>query len=77
MRVLAPLSLVLSLAIPGFAVAQVPKHPLDGLSLAEHWALYDVIRDSGRTDDKTRYAGVSLREPPKVEVEPSATATPA
>jgi primary-amine oxidase len=68
MRVLAPLSLVLSLAIPGFAVAQVPKHPLDGLSLAEHWALYDVIRDSGRTDDKTRYGGVALHEPPKAEV---------
>jgi primary-amine oxidase len=68
MRALAPFGLAFALAIPGSAVAQVPKHPLDGLSLAEHWVVYDVIRDSGRIDDKTRYGGVALREPPKAEV---------
>lgn len=43
-------------------------HPLDGLSTQEHWTLYDVLRASGRVDDKARYAGVQLHEPPKDEV---------
>ncbi len=68
MRALAPLILVVALVRPGSADAQTPAHPLDGLSLAEHWVVYDVIRDSGRTDGNTRYAGVALREPPKAEV---------
>jgi primary-amine oxidase len=68
MRALAPLLLVVALVLPGSAGAQAPQHPLDGLSLAEHWVVYDVIRDSGRIDGNTRYAGVALREPPKAEV---------
>jgi primary-amine oxidase len=68
MRALVLLTLALGFAGTDSAGAQSPQHPLDGLSLAEHWVVYDVIRDSGRTDGKTRYAGVALREPPKAEV---------
>ncbi len=68
MRALISLLLVFGLTAPVAVSAQSPRHPLDGLTLAEHWVVYDVIRDSGRIDAKTRYAGVSLREPPKAEV---------
>ncbi len=50
------------------ARGQAPTHPLDALTQAEHWVVYDVLRDSGRLDDKTRYSGVALHEPPKSEV---------
>ena len=48
--------------------AQAPTHPLDGLSAREHWAIYDALIASGRTDTTTRYLYVALREPPKAEV---------
>lgn len=68
MRALTPLLLVFGLTAPAAVSAQSPRHPLDGLTLTEHWVVYDVLRDSGRIDTKSRYAGVSLREPPKAEV---------
>ncbi len=46
MRVTAPLLLVVSLWLPATARAQ-SRHPLDALTFAEHWVVYDVIRDSG------------------------------
>jgi primary-amine oxidase len=56
----------LTLAVP--ASAQAPKHPLDPLSPKEHWVVYDVVQASGHVDPKTRYASVTLHEPPKAEV---------
>jgi primary-amine oxidase len=50
------------------ASAQAPTHPLDGLSAREHWAVYDVLIGTGKTDTTTRYLYVALREPPKAEV---------
>lgn len=50
------------------ALAPGAGHPLDGLTTQEHWAVYDVLRAAGHSDDQTRYAGVELREPPKAEV---------
>ena len=67
MRVTAPLLLVVSLCLPATAHAQ-SRHPLDALTFAEHWAVYDVIRDSGKLPDTGRFAGVSLVEPPKADV---------
>jgi primary-amine oxidase len=64
-----PLFVVLALTLfvrPG--VAQPSAHPLDPLTRAEHWVVYDVLRDSGRLDAHARYAGVSLVEPPKADV---------
>lgn len=40
-------------------------HPLDGLSSAEFWTVYDVLRASGRLDSTSRYVSVDLREPAK------------
>jgi len=48
--------------------AQAPTHPLDGLSAAEHWVIYDALLASGRTDTTTKYLYVGLNEPPKSEV---------
>jgi len=53
---------------PAPASAQPPAHPLDGLSAREHWAVYDALIASGKTDTTTRYLYVTLREPPKAEV---------
>jgi primary-amine oxidase len=59
--------------VAGFAVsvsAQSAKHPLDGLTAPEHWAILDALRASGQTDKNTRYPLITLREPPKNEVLP-------
>lgn len=61
--------LVVALALSApTARAQSPGHPLDPLTAPEYWAAYDAIRASGRTDDKTRFATVRLKPPPKAEV---------
>src|SRR6185369_1017416 len=52
---------------PRALVAQ-SKHPLDGLTTQEHWAIYDALRASGRVDTATVVTAVLLREPPKAEV---------
>jgi primary-amine oxidase len=48
--------------------AQSPKHPLDGLTGPEYWAVYDVLGASGKRDANTRYPMIQLKEPPKEEV---------
>lgn len=64
--VLAGLTGILLLA--GQAIAQAPVHPLDGLSGREHWAIYDAMIASGRTDSTTNYLYIGLNEPPKADV---------
>jgi primary-amine oxidase len=64
--VLAGLTGILLLA--GQATAQAPVHPLDGLSGREHWAIYDALIASGRTDSTTNYLYAGLNEPPKADV---------
>lgn len=64
-RFAAALALLLA---AGSAAAQAPRHPLDGLTAREHWAVYDALVASGRTDSTTRYLYVGLHEPPKAEV---------
>ena len=48
--------------------SQGVKHPLDALSWRELWTTYEVIHAAGKSDDKTRYAFIHLKEPPKEEV---------
>jgi primary-amine oxidase len=57
---------LLLLATPSYA--QSPKHPLDGLTGPEHWTAFETIKASGKTDSKTRFPLVLLKEPPKDEV---------
>jgi len=49
-------------------LAQVPVHPLDGLSGAEHWVVWDALQAAGKFDSATRIPFVGLHEPPKAEV---------
>jgi primary-amine oxidase len=53
-------------AVP--ASAQNPKHPLDGLTAPEHWAVYETLKASGKTDAKTGFPLIQFKEPPKEEV---------
>ena len=43
-------------------------HPLDALSSREYWAVFEIMKASGKLDAASRYAGVNLHEPPKAEV---------
>ena len=60
--------LLLSACSTAPLAAQGAGHPLDGLSAREHWAIYDALIASGKTDTTTRYLYVGLQEPPKPEV---------
>ncbi len=59
------LALLAMVATP--TAAQTAKHPLDGLTVEEYWAVYETLKGSGHVDSKSRY-DVVLREPPKEEV---------
>ncbi len=59
---------LLALLLPPALFGQSPIHPLDGLSLAEHWAAYETLRDSGRITDEAQFLYAGLHEPPKSEV---------
>jgi primary-amine oxidase len=63
--VLSVLSLLLVACATNLALAQRPKHPLDGLTASEYWAVYDVMQASGHADAKTLYPFITLHEPPK------------
>ncbi|MGH9863246.1 MAG: primary-amine oxidase [Candidatus Acidiferrales bacterium] len=62
------MALVFLAAFAAPAAAQSPQHPLDGLTAPEFWSLFEVMKASGRTDEKTRYSLITLHEPPKEEV---------
>ena len=64
----AALAFLLLATITPPASAQVPKHPLDGLTATEFWAVYDAIKTADHADARTRYPFITLHEPPKDEV---------
>jgi primary-amine oxidase len=66
-RFLALVSLVLMLS-PAFALPPAVHHPLDALTPAEYWKVYDVLLKAGKLKEKTVFAGVLLHEPPKADV---------
>ena len=49
-------------------LAAAPQHPLNHLTAAEHWAAYEILQKSDRTDSEMVIANVGLHEPPKSEV---------
>jgi len=51
-----------------FAQNRAPTHPLDALKTQEYWAVYDVLRDSGKIDSDTVTHSVLLHEPAKDRV---------
>jgi primary-amine oxidase len=68
MRIPSLLLATLLVGLPASLTAQVPGHPLDGLTAREHWVIYDALVASGKTDSSSRYLYVALHEPPKSEV---------
>jgi len=44
------------------------QHPLDALTVPEFWATYEAMKASGKLDAASRFAGITLHEPPKAEV---------
>ena len=44
------------------------RHPLDALTADEYWGVYETMKGSGKLDSASRFAGISLHEPPKAEV---------
>src|SRR6185295_17990936 len=63
-----PLAVLAAVVLPSPSSAQAVRHPLDALTPQEYWTAFDVLRDSGQVDDKTRYATVRLNPPPKADV---------
>ena len=62
-------SLIISLLAGAAATqAQAPQHPLEQLKTQEYWAVFDVLRDSGKMDADTFVPGVLLHEPGKDRV---------
>src|SRR4051794_4363532 len=59
--------LLIAVAYGSGAVAQngLPLHPLDSLSTAEYWTVYEVLQQAGHVDADTLFAGELLREPAK------------
>jgi len=53
---------------PTLALQPVVHHPLDALTPDEYWKIYKVLFDAGKIEEKTIFASVLLREPPKSEV---------
>jgi primary-amine oxidase len=45
-----------------------PRHPLDALIASEYWTIFEAMKGSGHVDTASRYAGITLHEPPKTEV---------
>src|SRR5262245_58073509 len=60
------LSLLSALTMGGWA--QSPIHPLDGLTTAEYWTVYDTLRAAGHLAPDTLFASVLLHPPAKSSV---------
>ncbi len=59
---------VIALATSFPAIAQEPTHPLDELSSAEHWVVYEALRDHEEVDGGAEFLYAGLNEPSKQEV---------
>jgi primary-amine oxidase len=53
---------------PICALPPAVHHPLDALTPEEYWKVYNVLLGAGKVQEKTVFASVLLREPPKSEV---------
>ena len=61
-------SLLLLLVLPLPALAQEPTHPLDELTAAEHWALYETLRAHDGVEEDAEFLYAGLNEPSKAEI---------
>ncbi len=67
MRLRYCFSVSLLISVSLFAAADF-RHPLDALTPDEYWGVYETMKASGKLDSASRFAGISLHEPPKAEV---------
>lgn len=67
-RVRAVAAMVVWLLPVASAAQPPPPHPLDPLTVQEHWTVLEVLQQNGRLDDETRFASVSVKEPDKRQV---------
>lgn len=58
--------LSIALLLPLSSSAQT--HPLDALTTAEYWAVYDILKFAGHVTPETNFASVLLRPPAKAYV---------
>jgi len=58
--------LLLASLLPVFG--QTASHPLDGLSTADYWTVYDALKASGHLTPETMFASVLLHAPAKSAV---------
>jgi primary-amine oxidase len=50
------------------ALQPVVHHPLDGLTPDEYWKVYNTLNAAGKLGEKTLFASILLKEPPKSQV---------
>ena len=61
-------ALLLLLVLPLPALAQEATHPLDELTAAEHWALYETLRAHDGVEEDAEFLYAGLNEPSKAEI---------
>ncbi len=61
-------ALIVILTVPIFALQPTVHHPLDALTSEEYTKTYNLLQSAGKLAEKTIFASVLLREPPKSEV---------
>ena len=59
------LAVLLLIGAPSSVIAQPAGHPMDELTAAEHWALYETLmaHDTVTADAEVLYAGLHRRRP--------------
>ncbi len=61
-------ALLLLLVLPLPVLGQQPTHPLDELTAAEHWALYETLRDHDGVEEDVQFLYAGLNEPSKAAI---------
>ncbi len=61
-------ALLLLLALPLTAAAQQPIHPLDELTSAEYWTVYETLSAHDGVEEGAEYLYAGLNEPSKADV---------
>ena len=61
-------ALLILLVLPLPVLAQEATHPLDELTAAEHWALYETLHAHDGVEEDAEFLYAGLNEPSKAEV---------
>ena len=61
-------ALLLLLVLPLTALAQEPTHPLDELTAAEYWTVYETLSAHDGVDEGAEFLYAGLNEPSKADI---------